>query len=84
MVMYNDLMTEISVTQFKAHCLELVNQVAKSGKPIMLTKRGKPTVMVTPAPTAHESPWQPDRFRDDVIWIGDIVSPIDEDWEENG
>jgi len=34
---------------FKAHCLRLMEKVARSGSPILVTKRGKPLVRVIPA-----------------------------------
>ena len=39
-------MQTVSVTEFKADCLEFLNQVAKTGQPVLLTKRGKPTAMI--------------------------------------
>ena len=33
---------QIPVTQFKAQCLSLLEQVSKSGQPLVITKRGKP------------------------------------------
>jgi len=38
---------EIPITQFKAKCLGLLDQVAKSGKPLVITKRGKPLAKVS-------------------------------------
>lgn len=45
---------EISVSEFKAKCLSLIQQVQKTKAPIRLTKRGKPiaeVVPVSPKPT---------------------------------
>lgn len=68
---------EISVSEFKAKCLSLIQQVQKTKAPIRLTKRGKPIAEVVPV-----SP-EADARRD---WIGslsavtkitgDIESPI--------
>lgn len=32
---------EISVTQFKHHCLEIIRQVERSGTPVAITRRGR-------------------------------------------
>jgi prevent-host-death family protein len=68
---------EISVSEFKAKCLSLLQQVQKTKSPIRVTKRGKPIAEIVPV-----SP-QSDARRD---WIGslsavtkitgDIVSPV--------
>ena len=33
---------DISVTEFKHHCLEIIRSVEKSGKRITITRRGRP------------------------------------------
>ncbi len=74
-------MKTIAVTEFKAHCLEFVNEVAKTGQPVILTKRGKPTVMVSLPPP--DEPWvfRLGLFEDKVTIVGDIIAPFDEPWE---
>ena len=32
--------------EFKAHCLQILDEVAESGKPVTVTKRGKPVARV--------------------------------------
>ncbi len=75
------LMRSISVTEFKAHCLELLNQVARTGQPVILTKRGKPTVMVSRPPAEVAEKWIPGQFEDKGRIVGDIIAPFDEPWE---
>jgi prevent-host-death family protein len=38
----------VSVTEFKAKCLSLLDKVAKKGGTIIVTKRGKPVATVSP------------------------------------
>ena len=40
----------ISVTEFKAKCLSLLDGVGKNGGSITVTKRGRPLAKVVPAP----------------------------------
>lgn len=46
--------TEITATQFKARCLRLLDEVAETGRPLVVTKHGKPVARVEPA-TARKS-----------------------------
>jgi len=80
MVMYNDHMQSVSVTEFKAHCLEFLAQVAKTGEPILLLKRGKPTAIVSPPPGDTKT-WTPGKYRDEITIVADLVAPYGEPWE---
>lgn len=79
--MYNDHMKTMSVTEFKAHCLEMVNEVHRTGEPLLLTKRGKPTAMVGPAPAEPKKKWPLGLFRNEDTVVGDLVEPLDLEWE---
>lgn len=39
-----------SVTEFKAQVLEILEQVAQTGEPVIVTKRGKAIAKVIPLP----------------------------------
>jgi prevent-host-death family protein len=41
-------MREIPAGRFKAQCLALLDDVATSGEPIVVTKRGKPVARLVP------------------------------------
>jgi prevent-host-death family protein len=38
----------ISATHFKARCLELMTRVDRTGRPVTITKRGKPIACLMP------------------------------------
>jgi prevent-host-death family protein len=40
-------MQKIPAAQFKAQCLALMDQVAQSGRPLVVTKHGKPVVQIS-------------------------------------
>lgn len=42
----------IGAAKFKAECLTLIDEVGRTGESLTVTKRGKPVVVVSPAPTA--------------------------------
>jgi antitoxin (DNA-binding transcriptional repressor) of toxin-antitoxin stability system len=41
---------DISVTQFRAHCLELIRRVEVGGELVDIKRRGKVVARLTPAP----------------------------------
>lgn len=43
------VMKEITATQFKARCLRLLDEVAETGQPLVITKHGRPVARVEPA-----------------------------------
>jgi prevent-host-death family protein len=43
------VMQKIAAAQFKAHCLAVMDQVSQSGRPVVITKHGKPVVKLVPA-----------------------------------
>lgn len=76
-------MQEISISEFKAKCLALLEQVSKTKKPIRVTRYGKPIAEVVPAspPQDHKN-WLGCMKGTGEI-VGDIVSPVidAEEWE---
>jgi prevent-host-death family protein len=67
---------EIAISEFKARCLSLLDEVNKTKRPLRVTRRGKPIADVVPPADQQE----------DRSWIGslasitkitgDIVSPV--------
>jgi antitoxin (DNA-binding transcriptional repressor) of toxin-antitoxin stability system len=51
---------DISVTEFKAHCLDLIRQVENSGKAITIRRRGKVVARSEPASngSGQYKPWE--------------------------
>jgi prevent-host-death family protein len=74
-------MKRIARTQFKAQCLQLLDQVERTQKPILITKRGKPIAKLVPVRT--KNPEIIGRLKGIIKVVGDIVSPAvpPEDWE---
>jgi len=50
-------MKSVAATEFKAKCLALIDQVHDTGKPITITKRGKPVAVLQPLADEDEMPW---------------------------
>lgn len=70
----------IGAGDFKAKCLKLLDEVAETRQPLTITKHGKPVAKLIPIPAKK------DLFglmRSDNYWEGDIISPLDDEWEAN-
>jgi len=76
-------MDVVSISEFKATCLALLEKVRRTGRPILVTRRGEPVAEVGP----------PTRARLAERWLGsaastgritgDLVAPAsaENDWE---
>ena len=76
-------MQEVAISEFKAKCLALLEQVRKTKQPIRVTRFGEPVAEVIPAgPSAEEGDWL-GFMADSMEIVGDIVSPVieEKDWE---
>jgi len=73
---------EIAISEFKAKCLALLDQVQKTKKPIRVTRRGRPVAEVVPATPARSTDWM-GSMKGRMEILGDILSPANEesDWE---
>ena len=53
---------DISVTEFKHHCMKIIRRVEKTGKPVAITRRGKVVVRLNPSGLAAGpsslKPWE--------------------------
>lgn len=47
-------MKKMAAAQFKAQCLAVMDQVSQSGRPLVITKHGKPVVKLVPANEGEE------------------------------
>jgi len=76
-------METVPVSTFKATCLALLEKVRRTGRPILVTRRGKPLAEIVPprTPPPRES-WL-GCMAGSVTIVGDIVQPVAEekDWE---
>jgi prevent-host-death family protein len=76
-------METMPISKFKATCLAALDRVRKTGRPLLVTKRGVPIAQVVPPPKPEAS--DEDAFGSMAAGtseIGDIVEPLStEDWE---
>jgi prevent-host-death family protein len=74
-------MRTIKASEFKARCLKLMDEVAESGEPVVITKNGRPVARLVPVTPERRSLWGLHKGQIEIL--GDIIEPIDVDWEAN-
>jgi len=70
----------IKASEFKAKCLAVIDEVERTRRPVIITKRGKPVAELVP----HQRRYQRGPLgilKGRVEILGDIISPIDVEWE---
>ncbi len=65
---------EIPAGEFKSRCLALLEEVGNTGTELIVTKRGRPVAKVVPID-------QPKSLIGSVIYEGDIISPLEDEWD---
>lgn len=79
-------MEAVSISKFKATCLELLEQVRRTGEPLVVTRRGEPIAEVIPFGKAGNRVSWLGEMRGSGKIVGDVVSPAGEEseWEALG
>jgi prevent-host-death family protein len=71
----------VGIAEFKANCTRLLREMQKDGEPITVTNRGKVVGVMSP-PTEDAKPKSLFGCMKGTFTIhGDIVGPVDPDWE---
>ena len=70
--------TIIAAGEFKAKCLKLLDKVASDRQPLIITKHGRPVAQVMPIQGQENIVGS---MKGSVLWMGDIISPIDVEWD---
>lgn len=68
----------IPAGEFKAKCLKLLDEVAKTRETLVVTKHGKPVAEIVPIPAEGDFVGS---MRGTGEILGDIISPLDVEWE---
>lgn len=77
------MLETIPISKFKATCLRLLDNVKKTGRSILVTRKGEPIALVTPPPPPPKSKTWLGCMKDSVKITGDVVSPVldENEWE---
>ncbi len=68
-------MKTLAITDFKAHALQVLGQVAETRESVVVTKRGTPLAEVIPYSPAEP---RPGKLADALLFEEDIVAPLGE------
>ena len=68
--------------EFKAKCLQVLDEVQRQRKQVVITKRGKPVAMLVPVNQRQESIIG--SMKGTMEILGDIIAPIDVKWNADG
>lgn len=71
----------IKASEFKAKCLALMDQVERTGTAVVITKNGRPVADLVPHRSSKKKSTLRGIWKDQVFIIGDIISPVDIEWE---
>jgi prevent-host-death family protein len=79
----DDFMQEIAISEFKAKCLSILEQVCKTKKPIRVTRFGKPIAEVIPPSLIEARANWIGSMKDSIEIEADLISPANEEseWE---
>lgn len=72
-------MKTIKASEFKAKCLKLMDEVAETGEPLVITKNGHPVAQLGPVVSKPATLFG--LHKGHIRIKGDIVSPLDVEWE---
>ncbi len=72
-------MQEIKASEFKARCLRLMDDVNRSGEPLVITKNGTPVSILMPY--KNKPPTLLGLHKGQIKSTDDLVAQVDEEWD---
>jgi prevent-host-death family protein len=76
-------MKEVAISEFKAKCLAILEQVRRTRKPIRITRFGKPVAEIVPPSMVMDRDAWIASMKGSFKIVGDIVAPASDadEWE---
>lgn len=72
-------MKTMKASEFKAKCLGIMDEVQETREEVVITKNGRPMAKLVPF-TAKPKTLR-GLLKDEIKILGDIVEPVDGEWE---
>lgn len=69
----------VPATEFKTHCLALLEEVRETRQPLLVTRHGKPVVEISPYVLKNAARVNP--LKGSILFQGDLISPLEEKWD---
>lgn len=67
---------QLAAGEFKAKCLAVLDDVQRTGRSVVVTKRGRPVAQVVALPATESR-----SLEGSLLHEEDLLSPIDVEWE---
>lgn len=79
----NRIMKEVAISEFKAKCLGILEEVRKTQKPIRVTRFGEPVAEVVPSTAEKNKGRKLGSMAGSMKIVGDIIGPTGsfDDWD---
>lgn len=74
-------MRTITATEFKAKCLQILDEVHETGEVVRVTKHGKVVARVGPVEADEKPAPIFGSMKGLVSYCGDLTEPLDVEWE---
>jgi antitoxin (DNA-binding transcriptional repressor) of toxin-antitoxin stability system len=74
----------MAISRFKATCLAALERVRRTGRPLRVTRFGKPIADIVPAVPETPRRRTLGGMAGSMKLVGDVLSPVDVDWEASG
>ena len=68
-------MKTLPASEFKARCLAVLDEVEKTGEPVLILKRGRPVARLVP-PVQEGGRFPQETLVGTVEIVGDIIEPV--------
>lgn len=68
-------MDVIPISKFKAACLAVLDNVKRTGRPVLVTRHGQPIAIINPPPLPEKKATWIGAFKTKGKITGDILSP---------
>jgi prevent-host-death family protein len=72
-------MKQMTASAFKAKCLQLMDEVAATGEPVIITKNGQPICQLVPYRRKPKTLYG--ALQGSIRITGDLIAPLDVAWE---
>jgi len=64
------------ISEFKARCLSVLERVRRTGRPLRVTRYGRPVADVVPVGPAVVEGRTLGSLKDDTTILGDLIAPV--------
>jgi len=69
----------VPATEFKTHCLALIEDVRETRQSLVVTRHGRPVVEISPYVPKNAARVNP--LKGSIVFQDDLISPLEEKWD---